>query len=84
MQSVTDLILKIMDYEKLISGKPFHFKLLNNVYFVGKYKKGLALFTVKKTFVANIFEVGKFGIEFQNKDNIFETTFLHIQFMREV
>lgn len=76
-----------MTYEELINGKPFQFKQVKGVFCVGKNNDNYAIHKqVKKNFVyiEKIKEIGNIGIEFHSLSPVFETTFLHIQFIREV
>ena len=76
-----------MDKQQLLDGKPFQFKQVPGVFIVSKNNDNYTIHKqVKKNFVyiEKIKEIGNMGIEFHSLSPIFETTFLHIQFIREV
>ena len=76
-----------MDLKQLLDGKPFQFKQVPGVFCVGKNNDNYNIHKqVKENFVyiEKIKEIGNMCIEFHSLSPVFETTFLYIQFIREV
>lgn len=76
-----------MDKQQLLDGKLFQFKQVTGVFCICKNNDNYTIHKqVKKNFVyiEKIKEIGNMGIEFHSLSPVFETTFLHIQFIREV